>query len=100
MYRWMVPAVTIRRSAPPASSAEFERLGILGEWDKPYLTMNYVYEGITARELAEFAANGGLFKGKKPVHWCSSCVTALAEAEVETARSALPSIAPREASRP
>jgi len=71
---------------------EFERLGILGEWDNPYLTMNYVYEGITARELAEFAANGGLFKGKKPVHWCSSCVTALAEAEVEYADHRSPSI--------
>jgi isoleucyl-tRNA synthetase len=73
-------------------SKEFERLGILGEWDKPYLTMDYVYEGITARELAEFAANGGLFKGKKPVHWCSSCVTALAEAEVEYADHRSPSI--------
>ncbi|MRR34351.1 isoleucine--tRNA ligase [bacterium] len=73
-------------------SREFERLGILGEWDNPYLTMNYVYEGITARELAEFAANGGLFKGKKPVHWCSSCVTALAEAEVEYADHRSPSI--------
>lgn len=71
---------------------EFERLGILGEWDHPYLTMDYVYEGITARELAEFAANGGLFKGKKPVHWCSSCVTALAEAEVEYADHRSPSI--------
>jgi len=73
-------------------SKEFERLGILGEWDKPYLTMDYSYEGITARELAEFAANGGLFKGKKPVHWCSSCVTALAEAEVEYADHRSPSI--------
>jgi len=71
---------------------EFERLGILGEWDNPYLTMNYVYEGITARELAAFAENGGLFKGKKPVHWCSSCVTALAEAEVEYADHRSPSI--------
>jgi len=73
-------------------SKEFERLGIFGEWQYPYLTMNYLYEGITARELAEFAANGGLFKGKKPVHWCSSCVTALAEAEVEYADHRSPSI--------
>lgn len=71
---------------------EFERLGILGEWERPYLTMNYVYEGITARELARFAENGGLYKGKKPVHWCSSCVTALAEAEVEYADHKSPSI--------
>lgn len=71
---------------------EFERLGILGEWENPYLTMNYQYEAITARELAAFAENGGLFKGKKPVHWCSSCVTALAEAEVEYADHRSPSI--------
>lgn len=72
--------------------AEFQRLGVLGEWDKPYLTMNYEYEGITAAELARFAANGGLYRGKKPVHWCSSCVTALAEAEVEYADHKSPSI--------
>jgi isoleucyl-tRNA synthetase len=71
---------------------EFKRLGVLGAWDDPYLTMNYAYEGITARELARFAENGGLFKGKKPVHWCSSCGTALAEAEVEYADHTSPSI--------
>jgi isoleucyl-tRNA synthetase len=71
---------------------EFQRLGVLGEWDNPYLTMAYSYEGITARELARFAENGGLFKGKKPVHWCSSCSTALAEAEVEYADHKSPSI--------
>ena len=71
---------------------EFQRLGVLGEWENPYLTMNYVYEGITAAELARFAENGGLYKGKKPVHWCSSCVTALAEAEVEYADHKSPSI--------
>jgi isoleucyl-tRNA synthetase len=66
-------------------SSEFQRLGVLGEWDNPYLTMSHHYEAATARELARFAERGGLFKGKKPVHWCSSCVTALAEAEVEYA---------------
>ncbi|MRR35056.1 isoleucine--tRNA ligase, partial [bacterium] len=71
---------------------EFERLGVLGDWDRPYLTMTHDYEGITARELARFADNGGLYKGKKPVHWCSSCVTALAEAEVEYADKTSPSI--------
>ncbi len=71
---------------------EFERLGVLGEWDNPYLTMNYSYEGITAHELARFAENGGLYKGKKPVHWCSSCGTALAEAEVEYADHKSPSV--------
>ncbi|RII30829.1 MAG: isoleucine--tRNA ligase [Geobacter sp.] len=71
---------------------EFKRLGVLGDWDKPYLTMNYEYEGLTAAELAKFAHNGGLYRGRKPVHWCSSCVTALAEAEVEYADHTSPSI--------
>jgi isoleucyl-tRNA synthetase len=66
-------------------SEEFERLGVFGEWERPYLTMDHHYEAVTARELARFAEKGGLFKGKKPIHWCSSCVTALAEAEVEYA---------------
>lgn len=64
---------------------EFKRLGVLGDWDHPYMTMTPEYEGLTAAELARFAHNGGLYRGKKPVHWCSSCVTALAEAEVEYA---------------
>ena len=71
---------------------EFKRLGIQGDWDNPYLTMNYEYEGLTAAELARFAHNGGLYRGRKPVHWCSSCVTALAEAEVEYADHTSPSI--------
>jgi isoleucyl-tRNA synthetase len=71
---------------------EFKRLGVLGDWENPYLTMNYEYEGLTAAELAKFAHNGGLYRGKKPVHWCSSCVTALAEAEVEYADHSSPSI--------
>ncbi len=73
-------------------SEEFERLGVFGEWDRPYLTMTEHYEASTARELARFAERGGLFKGKKPIHWCSSCVTALAEAEVEYADHTSPSI--------
>jgi isoleucyl-tRNA synthetase len=71
---------------------EFKRLGVLGKWEDPYLTMAFGYEGVTARELARFAENGGLYKGKKPVHWCSSCGTALAEAEVEYADHRSPSI--------
>ena len=66
-------------------SSEFQRLGVFGNWDNPYLTMKDSYEAATARELARFAERGGLYKGKKPVHWCPSCVTALAEAEVEYA---------------
>mgnify|MGYP000933619891 CR=1 FL=1 len=73
-------------------SEEFQRLGVLGDWAHPYLTMTADYEAATARELARFAERGGLYKGKKPVHWCSSCVTALAEAEVEYADHSSPSI--------
>lgn len=62
---------------------EFKRLGVLGEWDNPYLTMNYVYEATIVREFGKFALNGSLLKSKKPVYWCNSCSTALAEAEVE-----------------
>jgi isoleucyl-tRNA synthetase len=71
---------------------EFRRLGVLGDWEHPYLTMDHAYEAATARELARFAERGGLYKGKKPVHWCSSCVTALAEAEVEYGDHTSPSI--------
>ncbi|PLX90365.1 MAG: isoleucine--tRNA ligase [Desulfuromonas sp.] len=71
---------------------EFQRLGIFGNWKDPYLTMTTGYEAATARELAKLAERGSLFKGKKPIHWCSSCVTALAEAEVEYADHSSPSI--------
>ena len=71
---------------------EFQRLGIFGDWENPYLTMTTDYEAATARELARFAERGGLYKGKKPVHWCPSCVTALAEAEVEHDDHTSPSI--------
>ncbi len=73
-------------------SEEFQRLGIFGNWKDPYLTMTPDYEATTARELARLAERGSLFKGKKPIHWCSSCVTALAEAEVEYADHTSPSI--------
>ncbi len=62
---------------------EFKRLGIFGEWDDPYLTMNYGYEATIVREFGKFALSGALYRGEKPVYWCASCVTALAEAEVE-----------------
>jgi len=73
-------------------SDEFRRLGIFGDWQHPYLTMTTDYEAATARELARFAERDGLYKGRKPVHWCSSCVTALAEAEVEYEDHTSPSI--------
>lgn len=71
---------------------EFKRLGVLGEWDNPYLTMNYAYEAEIARQCGEFALNGALFRSKKPIYWCCSCSTALAEAEIEYGDEASPSI--------
>ncbi len=62
---------------------EFKRLGGFGDWDNPYITMDHVYEAKTLEELYRFFNNGGVYKGSKPVYWCTSCVTALAEAEVE-----------------
>lgn len=62
---------------------EFKRLGVMGEWDNPYLTMAYEYEAVIARECCKFALEGSLFRSKKPIYWCSTCRTALAEAEIE-----------------
>ena len=71
---------------------EFKRLGILGDWGRPYLTMDFAYEAATAKELGKFFEKGAVYKGRKPVHWCSSCQTALAEAEVEYNEKTSPSI--------
>jgi isoleucyl-tRNA synthetase len=73
-------------------SEQFQRLGILATWDQPYLTMNFKYQGAIARALGKFVAQGLVYKGKKPVHWCIHCKTALAEAEVEYADHSSPSI--------
>src|SRR5437588_794660 len=62
---------------------EFKRLGVLARWDAPYLTMAFGYEAQTVCELAKFVRAGVVYRGKKPVHWCMSDQTALAEAEVE-----------------
>ena len=71
---------------------EFKRLGVLGEWADPYLTMAYSYEATIARECGKFALDGSLFLSKKPIYWCNSCQTALAEAEIESFDEASPSI--------
>ncbi len=71
---------------------EFKRLGVMGQWDDPYLTMNYRYEATIAKKCAEFALDGSLFRSKKPIYWCCSCKTALAEAEIEYADESSPSI--------
>jgi len=62
---------------------EFKRLGVFGTWDAPYLTLSREYESTIVRQLAEFARAGLLYRDKKPVHWCMSDKTALAEAEIE-----------------
>ena len=58
-------------------SEEFQRLGVLGEWDKPYLTMDPEYESAVLRCLADFFRMGNVFKGKRPVYWCASCQTGI-----------------------
>jgi isoleucyl-tRNA synthetase len=62
---------------------DFMRLGILGDWNNPYLTKNFKFEADIIRALAKIVENGHLTKGYKPVHWCTECRSALAEAEVE-----------------
>ena len=61
----------------------FIRLGILGDWEHPYLTMDFAFEADIVRSLGKISQNGHIAKGAKPVHWCTDCGSALAEAEVE-----------------
>lgn len=70
----------------------FKRLGIMGEWDKPYRTMDFDTEANIIRALGKIADQGHLLKGFKPVHWCTDCGSALAEAEVEYKDKVSPSI--------
>lgn len=63
--------------------ADFKRLGVLGDWDNPYLTMNYQQEANIVRALGKIYDNGHIVRGMKPVNWCLDCGSALAEAEVE-----------------
>ena len=71
---------------------EFRRLGVFGDWENPYLTMAYSYEARITREFGTFVGNGSVYKRKKPVYWCASCGTALAEAEVEYHDHSSPSV--------
>ncbi len=72
--------------------ADFIRLGVLGEWDNPYLTMDFRFEADIMRTLGSIHANGYLYQGQKPVHWCVDCGSALAEAEVEYEDKTSPAI--------
>lgn len=71
---------------------DFQRLGILGEWENPYLTMSNAYEAETARLFGQFVGRGYVYKGSRPVYWCIHDQTALAEAEVEYKEHSSPSI--------
>ncbi len=62
---------------------EFKRLGGIGDWDHPYITMDYGYQATIIEEMAKFFERGEVYRKKKPVYWCINCRTALAEAEIE-----------------
>src|SRR5205085_7404452 len=70
----------------------FKRLGIFGDWENPYLTMSYSYEATIARVYGQFFKDGFVYRGFKPVHWCWSCETALADTEVEYKDHRSPSV--------
>jgi len=72
--------------------ADFKRLGVVGDWDHPYLTMDFRFEADIVRTLGRIIERGHLHKGFKPVHWCTDCGSALAEAEVEYEERTSPAI--------
>ncbi len=80
------------QNALKSQTRDFKRLGILGEWDNPYLTMSNHYEAETARMFARFVERGYVYKGLRPVYWCLKDQTALAEAEVEYHQHSSPSV--------
>ncbi|WP_439238727.1 isoleucine--tRNA ligase [Lonepinella sp. BR2919] len=71
---------------------DFIRLGVIGDWDNPYLTMNFITEANIIRAFGKAVANGHLYKGAKPVYWCLDCASSLSEAEVEYEDKTSPSI--------
>jgi isoleucyl-tRNA synthetase len=71
---------------------QFKRLGVVGLWQEPYLTMNYEYEATIVKVFGELAEQGYIYRGLKPIHWCINDETALAEAEIEYAEHTSPSI--------
>src|SRR5438309_6303995 len=94
-----MPPLSIRRAcrefaanALKRQTKDFQRLGILGEWDNPYITMSDHYEAETARLFARFVERGFVYKGARPVYWCIHDQTALAEAEVEYREHTSPSV--------
>lgn len=94
-----LPVGTFRRicrehaaKALKSQTADFQRLGVLGEWNNPYLTMSHEYESETARLFGKYLERGLVYKGLRPVYWCVHDQTALAEAEVEYREHTSPSI--------
>jgi len=94
-----LPVATFRRicrehagNAMNGQTRDFSRLGILGEWGTPYLTMSSEYEAATARLFGTFLERGYVYKGLRPVYWCIHDQTALAEAEVEYKEHTSPSV--------
>jgi len=94
-----IPVATFRRicrehasTAMNNQTRDFQRLGILGEWETPYLTMSPEYESATARLFGTFLERGYVYKGLRPVYWCIHDQTALAEAEVEYKEHTSPSV--------
>ena len=94
-----LPVATFRRlcrehaaNAMDRQTRDFQRLGILGEWENPYLTMSPEYESATARLFGKFLERGFVYKGLRPVYWCIHDQTALAEAEVEYKDHTSPSV--------
>jgi isoleucyl-tRNA synthetase len=80
------------QNALKSQTRDFKRLGIMGEWDNPYLTMSNHYEAETARMFGRFVERGYVYKGARPVYWCLKDQTALAEAEVEYHQHTSPSV--------
>ena len=102
------PGVDVRRAMDPVEKrrrcreyalrfidiqrGEFKRLGVFGDWENPYVTMEPAYQAVIAREFGRFVGRGLVSKGLKPVHWCMYCKTALAQAEVEYEEQATTSV--------
>ncbi len=85
-------AVHLRPQQIDLQRVDFQRLGVLGDWEHPYLTMDPRYEAQQIRALGKVIRNGHVYQGVKPVHWCLDCRSALAEAEVEYEEHTSPAI--------
>ena len=75
-----------------AQRTDFKRLGVLGDWQRPYRTMDFTYEADMLRALARIVSNGHVVRGAKPVFWCFDCASALAEAEIEYGDKVSPAV--------